>query len=87
MTAQEQAWQAAESAAAVLGPEAGVFASADSAGLGEATLAVLKRAAQQRAGVGAAWQRFFTSVAAAGPGWRRLLAGRGGPAAGGHTRR
>ena len=67
MTAQEQAWQAAESAAAVLGPEAGVFASADSAGLGEATLAVLKRAAQQRAGVGAAWQRFFTSVAAAGP--------------------
>ena len=67
MTAQEQAWQAAESAAAVLGPEAGVFASADSAGLGEATLAVLKRAAQQRAVVGAAWQRFFTSVAAAGP--------------------
>ncbi len=67
MTAQDQAWQAAESAAAVLGPEAGVFASADSAGLGEATLAVLQRAVQQPGAVGAAWQRFFTSVAAAAP--------------------
>ena len=37
MTGREVAWQAAESAASVLGPEADVLASLDSAGLGEAT--------------------------------------------------
>ena len=39
----ETAWQAAESAAAVLGPEADMLASVDSAGLAQATLAVLGR--------------------------------------------
>src|SRR5579862_3354133 len=67
MTAQETAWQSAESAAAVLAPESGVFASADSAGLGEATLSVLQRAALQPAAVGAAALRFWTSMAMAGP--------------------
>jgi polyhydroxyalkanoate synthase len=67
MTAQETAWQAAESAAAVLGPEAGMLASVDSAGLGEATLSVLQRAALQPAAVGTAALRFWTSMAMAGP--------------------
>ena len=44
MTAQETAWQAAESAAAVLAPDADVLASVDAAGLGSSTFAVLRRA-------------------------------------------
>src|ERR1700683_1524061 len=67
MTAQETAWQAAESAAAVLGPEAGMLASVDSAGLGGGTLSVLQRAALQPAAVGTAALRFWTSMAMAGP--------------------
>ncbi|HEY6313006.1 MAG TPA: alpha/beta fold hydrolase [Streptosporangiaceae bacterium] len=63
----ETAWQAAESAAAVLGPEADVLASVDSAGLGEATMAVLRRAARQPAATAAATLRFWTSVTMAGP--------------------
>jgi len=63
----ETAWQAAESAAAVLGPEAGVLASVDSAGLGQATLAVLWRAALQPGPTSVATVRFWTSVAMAGP--------------------
>src|SRR6202045_782994 len=59
--------QAAESAAGVLGPEADVLASADSAGLGEATMAVLSRAARQPAAMAAATMRFWTSAAMAGP--------------------
>ena len=61
------AWQAAESAAAVLGPEADVLASVDSAGLGQATMAVLSRAARQPAAMAAATMRFWTSAAMAGP--------------------
>src|SRR4029079_11745318 len=45
MTAQEKAWQAAESAAAALAPDADVFGSVDAAGLGSSTFAVLRRAA------------------------------------------
>ncbi len=67
MTARETAWQAAESAAAVLGPEADVLASADSAGLGQSTLAVLLRAARHPALTGAATLRCWTSMAMAGP--------------------
>ena len=67
MTTQETAWQSAESAAAVLAPESGVIASADSAGLGEATLAVMQRAARQPAALGAAALRFWTSMTMAGP--------------------
>ena len=63
----ETAWQAAESAAAVLGPEADALAPVDSAGLGQATLAVLRRAAQQPAPTAVATVRFWTSVALAGP--------------------
>ena len=44
----ETAWQAAESAAAVLGPEADVLADVDGAGLGQAALTALWRAAQRR---------------------------------------
>jgi polyhydroxyalkanoate synthase len=63
----ETAWQAAESAAAVLGPEADVLASVDSAGLGQATMSVLRRAARQPAATAAATLRFWTSVTMAGP--------------------
>jgi poly(3-hydroxyalkanoate) synthetase len=37
MSTEKTAWQAGESAASVLGPEAGLFASADAAGLGAIT--------------------------------------------------
>jgi polyhydroxyalkanoate synthase len=67
MTVPEAAWQAAESAAGVLGPEADVLASADSAGLGQATMAVLSRAARQPTAMAAAAMRFWTSAAMAGP--------------------
>jgi polyhydroxyalkanoate synthase len=67
MTARETAWQAAESAAGVLGPEADVLASVDSAGLGQATMAVLGRAARQPGAMAAATLRFWTSTAMAGP--------------------
>src|ERR1035441_4307885 len=67
MTTQDTAWQAGESAAGVLGPEAGMFASADAAGLGAATLAVLRRAAAQPGAIAAAGVRYWTSLALAGP--------------------
>src|SRR6516162_3035883 len=67
MTARETAWQAAETAAAVLGPEADVLASADSAGLGQATMAMLGRAARQPGAMTAATLRFWTSAVMAGP--------------------
>jgi polyhydroxyalkanoate synthase subunit PhaC len=67
MTARETAWQAAESAAGVLGPEADVLASVDSAGLGQATLSVLGRAARRPGATAAATLRFWTSAAMAGP--------------------
>jgi polyhydroxyalkanoate synthase len=67
MTAREAAWQAAESAAGVLAPEADVLASADSAGLGQATLTVLGRAARRPTAMAAATLRFWTSAAMAGP--------------------
>ena len=67
MTVPETAWQAAESAAGVLGPEADVLASVDSAGLGQATLTVLGRAARQPGAMAAATLRFWSSAALAGP--------------------
>ena len=63
----ESAWQAAESAASVLAPDADVFGSVDGAGLGQATLSVLWRAARQPAATTAATMRFWSSVAMAGP--------------------
>ncbi len=66
MTVNETAWQAAESAASVLGPEADVLASLDAAGLGEATAAVLRRAATNPATM-AAVLRFWANVTMAGP--------------------
>ena len=67
MTARETAWEAAESAASVLGPDADVFGSMDAAGLGQATLSVLWRAARQPVVTGTATMRFCSSVALAGP--------------------
>ncbi len=67
MTDREMAWQAAESAAAVLGPEADVLASIDAAGLGESTAAVLGRAGRNAAETTAAVLRFAANVAMAGP--------------------
>ena len=67
MTARETAWEAAESAASVLGPDADVFGSMDAAGLGQATLSVLWRAARQPVVTGTATVRFCSSVALAGP--------------------
>jgi polyhydroxyalkanoate synthase subunit PhaC len=67
MTSAKTAWQAAESAAEGLGPEADVLASLDAAGLGQATLAVMGRAARQPVAVAAATMRFWASAAMAGP--------------------
>ena len=67
MTAQETAWQAAESAAAALAPDADVFGSVDAAGLGASTLAVMRRAAAKPTATASAAMRFWTSVAMAGP--------------------
>lgn len=67
MTTQDSAWQAGESAAGVLGPEAGVLASADAAGLGAATVAVLRRAARKPGAAAAAGVRYWASLALAGP--------------------
>ncbi len=67
MAARETAWETAESAASVLGPDADVFGSMDAAGLGQATLSVMLRAARQPVVTGAATMRFWSSVAMAGP--------------------
>ena len=67
MTTQETAWQAAESAAAALAPDADVLASVDAAGLGSSTLAVLRRAAAKPGVTTTAALRYWTSVAMAGP--------------------
>lgn len=67
MTRHEVAWQAAEAAAAALAPEAGLFASMDSAGFAESTLAVLGRAAGQPADLAAASLRCWAAVARIGP--------------------
>ena len=67
MSTQETAWQAGESAASVLGPEADLLASADAAGLGASTLAVLRRAARKPGATGTAALRSGHSLALAGP--------------------
>ena len=67
MTAQEKAWQAAESAAAVLAPDADMFGSVDAAGLGASTFSVLRRAATKPTATASAAMRFWTSMAMAGP--------------------
>ena len=67
MTAHETARETAESAADVLAPEAGLLASVDAAGLGQSTLAVLRRAAGNPAATASAALRYWTSVAMAGP--------------------
>ena len=67
MTRRETAWEAAEAAAAALGPEAGQFASLDAAGFGQSTLAVLMRAAEHPGDVASAVFRFWTSLARVGP--------------------
>src|SRR6202167_1416331 len=67
MSTQETAWQAGESAASVLGPEADLLAAADAAGLGASPLGVLQRAAGKPGGMGPAALRYWTSLALAGP--------------------
>jgi polyhydroxyalkanoate synthase len=67
MSTEETAWQAGESAASVLGPEADLFASADAAGLGASTLVVLRRATRKPGAMGTAALRYWTSLALAGP--------------------
>jgi polyhydroxyalkanoate synthase len=67
MTEQEKAWQAAESAAAVLAPDADVLGSVDAAGLGASTFSVLRRAATKPTATASAAMRFWTSMAMAGP--------------------
>jgi poly[(R)-3-hydroxyalkanoate] polymerase subunit PhaC len=67
MTAQESAWQAAETAAAALAPDADALASVDAAGLGSSTFSVLRRAAAKPTATASAAMRFWTSVAMAGP--------------------
>ena len=67
MTAQETAWQAAESAAAALAPDADVLGSVDAAGLGASTLAVMRRAAGKPTATASAALRYWTSVTMAGP--------------------
>jgi polyhydroxyalkanoate synthase len=67
VTRRETAWEAAEAAAAALGPEAGEFASLDAAGFGQSTLAVLMRAAGRPGDMASAILRFWTSLARVGP--------------------
>ena len=67
MTAYETARESAEAAAEALAPDADVLASVDAAGLGEATLAVLRRAAGHPGATASATMRYWTSMAMAGP--------------------
>jgi polyhydroxyalkanoate synthase len=79
MTSDETAWQAAEAAAAALAPEAGLFASLDSAGFGESTRAVLARAAGQPGEMAAAGLRFWATVARIGPAAAARMLGEDAP--------
>ena len=67
MTANDKARESAEAAAEALAPDAGILASADAAGLGEAMLAVLRRAAMNPSATASATLRYWTSLATAGP--------------------
>jgi len=67
MTRQETAWEAAEAAAAALGPEAGEFAALDAAGFGRSTRDVLMRAAGHSGDMASAVLRFWASLARVGP--------------------
>jgi polyhydroxyalkanoate synthase len=67
VTANEKARESAEAAAEALAPDAGILASADAAGLGEAMLAVLRRAAMNPSATASATLRYWTSLATAGP--------------------
>jgi polyhydroxyalkanoate synthase len=67
MTRQETAWQSGEAAGDALGPEAGQFASLDTAGLGRSARAVLRRAAGSPGDVAMAGLRFWSDLARVGP--------------------
>jgi polyhydroxyalkanoate synthase len=67
VTANEKARESAEAAAEALAPDADILASADAAGLGEAMLAVLRRAAMNPSATASATLRYWTSLATAGP--------------------
>ncbi|HEY3975934.1 MAG TPA: alpha/beta fold hydrolase [Streptosporangiaceae bacterium] len=67
MTTQETAGQSGEAAGDALGPEAGHFASLDTAGLGQSARAVLLRAAVKPGDVAMAGLRFWSDLARIGP--------------------
>jgi len=67
MTTQESDWQSGEAAGDALGPEAGHFASLDTAGLRQSVLAVLMRAAGSPGDVAMAGVRFWSDLARVGP--------------------
>ena len=82
MSTEETAWQAGESAASVLGPEADLFASADAAGLGASTLAVLRACRAEAWRDGDRGAASLDQPFARRAGGRGSLAGRGRAAAG-----
>ena len=63
---EEEAWEAAEQAAAALGPEADVLASADPTDFGKSILTVLARAAARPTEVTGAWLAFANAMAQLG---------------------
>ncbi|MGD0606243.1 MAG: hypothetical protein ABSA53_21990, partial [Streptosporangiaceae bacterium] len=67
MSTEQPAWPTGESAADAVGPEFEAFADPDAAGLGAATLAVLRRAAANPGAATAAGLRYWASLAMAGP--------------------
>jgi polyhydroxyalkanoate synthase subunit PhaC len=66
MTHRDEVWQVAEDAAEAVGPEAGLFASADMASFGESMLAVLTRAVAHPVEIGEAGLRFWATMARIG---------------------
>jgi polyhydroxyalkanoate synthase len=76
---QEAAWQAGARASEALGPELGVLARLDPADFGVSLLTVLARAAGRPAEAGAAWLRFGSALAMAGPAAAARWAGAEAP--------
>jgi polyhydroxyalkanoate synthase subunit PhaC len=66
MTHHDEMWQAAEDAAEAVGPEAGLFGSADMAGFGESMRAVLTRSMAHPSEIGEAGVRFWATMARIG---------------------
>src|SRR4029078_3707455 len=67
MSVTDEAWAAAQDAAAALGPESNVFARLDPVGFGSATLSALADAAARRGDVLVAAMRMGLDLARVGP--------------------